>query len=104
MAHVKLPCAECKGQCCTFPGFTNKEYKKVRDKYGLPAGTQSRRFGDKRMLYVGDGNCPYLQKTGACGIYEDRPKVCRLYGEIPELPCQYLYPDKANDAVNKLLG
>jgi len=33
--------------------------------------------------------CPFLRKDYRCNIYENRPEVCRLYGEIDELPCPY---------------
>lgn len=36
-----------------------------------------------------DGYCLFLTKDKRCAIYSDRPEVCRLQGEIPELPCPY---------------
>lgn len=41
-----------------------------------------------------DGVCPYLV-DGKCSIYAIRPKVCKDYGIVPQLPCQYLYPERA---------
>lgn len=36
-------------------------------------------------------DCVFLNKiTKRCEVYEDRPKVCRLQGTIPELPCPKL--------------
>lgn len=34
--------------------------------------------------------CPFLRVDRRCNIYENRPNVCRKFGEIPELPCEYL--------------
>lgn len=34
--------------------------------------------------------CPFLRADRRCNIYENRPNVCRKFGEIPELPCEYL--------------
>jgi Fe-S-cluster containining protein len=41
-----------------------------------------------------EGVCPYLVE-GKCSIYAIRPKVCRDYGNVPALPCEYLYPKEA---------
>jgi Fe-S-cluster containining protein len=99
----KLPCDECKGRCCTYPGFLRQEYKNVRDKHGIPKGTISRNLGFIRVLYKTDGTCPFL-KDGACSIYEDRPNVCKKYGEVPQLPCQYLHPEAALRSMNTSIG
>ena len=96
-----LPCKECGGKCCTFPPFTNKEYKRVRDKHGLSKGTLSRNLGPGRVLFLADGTCPYL-KDGACSIYEDRPGICKKYGVVPEMPCEYLYPEQAAEQARKM--
>lgn len=34
--------------------------------------------------------CPFLRADRRCNIYENRPDVCRKFGEIPELPCKFL--------------
>lgn len=31
--------------------------------------------------------CPLLQDDGACGGYDVRPLVCRLFGVVPEMRC-----------------
>lgn len=33
--------------------------------------------------------CPFLRKDYKCNIYHNRPEVCRLYAEIPELKCKF---------------
>lgn len=33
--------------------------------------------------------CPFLRKDCKCNIYENRPDVCRKFGEISELPCKF---------------
>ena len=35
-----------------------------------------------------DMKCPFL-KNDRCSIYQVRPIVCRLQGNIPDLPCRY---------------
>jgi len=32
--------------------------------------------------------CVFLNSAGKCDIYEDRPSICRMYGE-PEMRCRY---------------
>jgi Fe-S-cluster containining protein len=46
------------------------------------------------VIHRQDGTCPYL-KDGGCSVYPLRPKVCRDYGIVPDLPCEYLYPELA---------
>jgi Fe-S-cluster containining protein len=36
-----------------------------------------------------NNKCPFLRADFKCNIYENRPDVCRKFGEIPELPCKY---------------
>lgn len=46
------------------------------------------------ITYTEDGMCPFLDhKTNKCRIYDDRPKVCRDYGLVPELLCPYVKPN-----------
>lgn len=36
-------------------------------------------------------DCVFLHKiTKRCEVYDERPRVCRLQGTIPELPCPRL--------------
>lgn len=36
--------------------------------------------------------CPFLRKDCKCNVYENRPRICRMFGEEdhPLLKCQYL--------------
>lgn len=93
-----LPCSECKGQCCTYPPFTAQEWDTVRMKYGLPDGSAVGMFASARIPVVDDGSgtCAYLERlTGRCTIYDDRPLMCRLYGEDERMPCAYVEPERA---------
>lgn len=33
--------------------------------------------------------CPFLRDDYKCNVYNDRPDICRIFGEITELPCKY---------------
>ena len=35
-----------------------------------------------------DGMCTQLA-NGRCSIYDQRPTVCRLWGDVPEMPCPH---------------
>lgn len=108
---MKLPCKECGGQCCNYVSMSQTEFDKIRLLHGIPKGSiavdiQNVDHYDKKvkpgsigiMVYLQDGTCPWL-KDGACSIYKDRPQVCIDYGRVKELPCKYLYPEKAQRQV-----
>jgi len=102
-----LPCGECRGRCCKYPAFSPAEFELVKSVRGIPKGTivqpmqhvQSYDPANKPgavgyMLHRFDGTCPYLY-DGKCSIYWMRPKVCKDYGVVKDLPCEYLYPGEA---------
>jgi Fe-S-cluster containining protein len=89
-----LPCNECGGQCCTFPVFTDSELQLVRLTRGIPEGTLLARIPGGTVIHRPGGTCPYLL-NGKCSIHSIRPQVCRDYGVVPELPCAYLYKERA---------
>lgn len=105
-----MPCNACKGQCCSAPAFTPKEFETVKAKYGVPPGTQVIETENIAGTLEGkcvtpiksDGFCTYL-KDGKCSVYDLRPKVCRLYGNIKAMPCQYLYPEEAKKQARIML-
>lgn len=37
----------------------------------------------------GHGKCRALKKNGQCGVYEDRPLICRAWGAIEPAPCPF---------------
>jgi len=48
---------------------------------------------DDGFIYpiTADGWCIFLHKqTFKCQIYDERPKICILFGIIPELQCDYV--------------
>lgn len=106
---MELPCVKCKGRCCNFPVFSEKEFKVLRVlRPNLPAGasvvpishaasydSEANPAGASAfVIHLADGKCPYLSERG-CTIYAFRPRVCRDYGVVPELPCEFLYPKEA---------
>lgn len=50
-------------------------------------------IGDKNgevYPFTEDGKCVFLTPDNRCAIYDDRPDVCRQYGQCDELPCPYI--------------
>lgn len=106
LQQEKLPCGSCGGRCCVLAPFTGSELRAARlaagGSYpegarvvpGLPA--KARFGGGATSLVVGpDGvTCAFLT-GGSCSIYEARPRACRDYGRVPEMPCEVLHPREA---------
>lgn len=103
---ANLPCDECKGQCCVYPAMSQKEFDAIKLKYSLNPESDVSDFGNGEMIVVGmpnTGVCPWL-KDGRCSVYELRPMSCRDYGIVPSLPCQYLYPKKAEKQIENFIN
>lgn len=42
-------------------------------------------------------------RDGRCAIYDDRPLVCRLWGAVPEMPCEHgCEPTLTTEQANEL--
>ena len=109
-----LPCAKCKGLCCVNPVFQPDEKLRVDLAFGPPKHgryisiehvvSYNGATGGAFMLIneIGD-KCPFLSPAG-CSIGSLRPKVCRDYGEVAGLPCEFLYPEKSKAAHDARVG
>lgn len=101
---MNLPCDECRGKCCTFPAMSREEFRRIKAVHGFPKGAIKRKVSHKSLvIFMPNGACPYLT-DGKCGVYALRPKACRDYGIVKELPCMYLYPEEARAQADKLGG
>lgn len=84
---VCLPgCGKCCG-CVPLPRkLINKNRALLQRRY--------RRYDlEKGYIYpvTADKYCIFLHKeTFECMIYDDRPEICRLFGIIPELQCNFI--------------
>lgn len=79
---------DCKGLCsvgCTDIDMSETERDQIKRRHQLKIRTRSNveinRHGPKR--------CKALKKNGACGVYEDRPLICRAWGVIDPAPCPF---------------
>lgn len=82
-------CEECGGACCKAGigagPLKPKEFKKLLWLLGGDLGGFD--VKNKILLFRNNGHCPFLNKKGGCGCYEDRPEVCRLW------TCVHCYKD-----------
>lgn len=101
MFKLDLPCKECKGKCCTYPAMSKEEFETIKSKYGILKKAKVMDMGVMVMAHLPNGNCPWLS-NGECSVYALRPITCRKYGDVPELPYAYLYPEKAKASFNTM--
>lgn len=82
---------KCKAQCCGVvpipkETYANNQHKIVRQPHDLvDAGTDV-------IPLTADAYCPFLTEGLDCNIYDDRPDVCRKFGDEshPMLFCPHL--------------
>ena len=79
--YAKLPRLMCKGLCtdtCKVARVIPAEGEYLMEKYGrIPLPTSN--------MY----NCSELTEDRRCGIYEDRPLICRLWGMTRSMRCPH---------------
>jgi Fe-S-cluster containining protein len=86
-----IDCSKCpeRGSCCGPVPFTKELLEKHRDKIKVEI---EKEFEQDKGIWIipKDGlACVFLDRqTRKCLIYEDRPEVCRIFGE-EILPCPY---------------
>lgn len=82
--YASIPRMNCTGQCarraCDSIGMAPIERDRIHRRHG------------KRLPLVGlfdPGVCPALDDGDRCTVYENRPLVCRTYGQVPSMPCPH---------------
>lgn len=71
-----LPRLKCKKLCGAFCGPVR--WSAIEDRVIMA------KTGGMRLSVSAAGSCPYLHK-GLCGIYEERPLLCRLWGLVDDV-------------------
>lgn len=78
--YAELPALDCQGKCAESCGpvfMSRVEWQRIIEaKVYEPVGTLS------------DLTCPLLD-GGRCTVYEIRPTICRLWGMVDAMPCQW---------------
>lgn len=82
--YAELPQMACKGLCWDSCGplpLTTVERDHIRDATGVD------------IPFGGSGSaprlCPALGMFRTCGVYEVRPLICRLWGLVENMPCNF---------------
>lgn len=79
--YSQVPRLQCKGHChiyCTVIPTHPAEAENIIEKHGaVPLPTK-----DKLR-------CSYLGEDKRCQIYEDRPLICRLWGAVRKMKCEW---------------
>jgi Fe-S-cluster containining protein len=86
--------SKCKAGCCGVVPFTMKQI--IQNPPPADKKIQTIRAGEKDgvayyILQTDDLTCPYLSEEKRCTIYENRPEVCKMFGDEthPLLTCPY---------------
>ena len=88
----KCKTARCHAACCYNIPFEQNELVRYADRvvtpwlYTMPVGPATVPVTDRDPM---KNRCPFLRADCRCNIYDVRPAICRKYGEIPELRCEY---------------
>ena len=91
---------QCHAGCCGVIPFEKKMYEKhlteiVTQPESLLESIETDPFDDLEKDFVipwtKSGMCCFLQDDYKCAIYDDRPQVCKTYGDesISSLSCHY---------------
>jgi hypothetical protein len=99
--YAAIPQLDCQGKCqrsCGVIPLFPVEVELLKDK-GIPAPRCS----------TTEVTCSAL-KEGKCSIYENRPFICRLWGNVPKMPClwgckpnRYLAPQEEKKLLAAML-
>lgn len=90
---MKCKTWKCRAKCCYNVPFSDGELTKYADKVVNPILAEELIFGGAAVLpwtanHPLANRCPFLRADYRCNIYEQRPSVCRLMAEVPEMPCR----------------
>ncbi len=81
--------AGCQSECCGNVPVPKTIIKQHRNKIHRKYKKEVLDNGDIYPI-TSDGKCIFLDHRFQCGIYKERPFVCRIYGTIKELQCPYI--------------
>lgn len=94
---------KCKAMCCKLAPIEKEIYERNRDRLVREVLEENEWDGydplEKKVKslvlpFTKDMYCPFLNQDLSCNIYEDRPHVCRTYGDESHHCMQCPYQDK----------
>ena len=82
---------KCKAQCCGITPIPKEIYHRNKDNI-VRESKEIIETDDAIISITDDAYCVFLNGDLSCNIYEDRPSVCRKFGDEshPMLFCPYL--------------
>jgi Fe-S-cluster containining protein len=110
---VHLPCNNCDGDCCGPIPLEHRFIKKMWKKYNLDESIGKLKLQKftrtkipKHFHYYKESisHCIFKAstETGGCLIYNDRPTICKSYGETDLVRCPYEGLEKQpNDKITR---
>ena len=90
---MKCRTDKCHACCCYNIPFEKWELERFADKivnpvlFTMPLGIGTVAFTNEDPA---KNKCPFLRADYKCNIYECRPEVCRLFGTIDKMKCDFL--------------
>lgn len=88
--------SKCKAICCGIIVFEKDFWEKHQDKVTTNP-VEIVLFPDSKnvMPRTESGYCAFLREDHHCNIYDERPDICRKYGDesTPHMSCPYLKKD-----------
>jgi hypothetical protein len=79
--YARIPVLRCKGLCQDTCG----PVLATRHEVGLMERRGNQRFG----WQLRTGHCTFLDDTGLCSCYRDRPLICRVWGTLASSACPF---------------
>lgn len=82
------PLTSCKGLCakaCADIDMSELERARIKHRHQVSIKTRT----VQQIAHTGPKKCKALKKNGSCGVYEDRPLICRAWGVIDAAPCPF---------------
>lgn len=79
--YARIPVLKCKGLCQDTCG----PILATRYEVGLMERRGNRRFG----WQLRTGHCTFLDDTGLCACYKNRPLICRVWGTLASSACPF---------------
>jgi len=90
---MKCRVSKCNACCCYNIPFERGELSEFADKIVNPVLFSLPMVGAQLAVThenPAENKCPFLRSDFRCNIYASRPDVCRKFGEIAELKCEFL--------------
>jgi len=90
---MKCQLHKCQARCCYNIPFENHELERFSSAIVNPVLFIAPLHGAMVAFTAPnykDNKCPFLRKDFKCNIYDQRPEICHLFGEIKQLPCKFL--------------